>query len=292
MHVSIRFNYFLKVSALVPIALAVACGTSADVRSGDDVDDVNVSALSAGGDWVISDDAHNQMQSFSLPYDDAGADCQGGFTDGAKKLGELVKSRFSSAVDHNEGYACRANTANPSKLSMHAMGRAVDIMMTSEADNGGREAGKEVADFLLMNGDLLGVQFIIWDRTKCNLSQKLCGEYTGPTGHTDHIHVEINEEAASGNAPYYQGTALRDGTAGGSGGGGTPDPMDPDAGGSPDPMDPDVGGSGGGTSGVGDLCTSDNDCPNDQWCSNPIASGTSKGKMRCCTETDPAAECQ
>jgi hypothetical protein len=287
MHSSIRFNHFFKLSALAPIALAVACGTSADATSGDDEGDVNVSKLSAGGDWVISDEAHNQMQSFSLPYDDAGADCQGGFTDGANKLGELVKSRFSSAVDHNEGYACRANTANPSKLSMHAMGRAVDIMMTSEADSGGREAGKEVADFLLMNGDLLGVQFIIWDRTKCNLSQKQCGEYTGPNAHTDHIHVEINEEAASGNAPYYQGTALRDGTAGGgggtSGGGGTPDPMDPGAGGS--------GGSGG-SGGAGGLCTTDSDCDSAEWCSNAITSGANKGKMRCCTDSDSAAECQ
>jgi hypothetical protein len=291
MHSSIRFNRFFTLSALAPMALAMACGTSAGSTSGDDEGDVNVSKLSAGGDWVISDEAHNQMQSFSLPYDDAGADCQGGFTDGANKLGELVKSRFSSAVDHNEGYACRANTANPSKLSMHAMGRAVDIMMTSEADNGGREAGKEVADFLLMNGDLLGVQFIIWDRTKCNLSQKQCGEYTGPNAHTDHIHVEINEAAASGNAPYYQGTALRDGTAGGSGGSGTPDPMDPDAGGgTPDPMDPGAGG--GGSGGAGGLCTIDSDCSSGEWCSNAIASGANKGKMRCCTESDPAAECQ
>jgi hypothetical protein len=283
-----------KISLMIPFVLAVGCSSA--TTGGDDPESAGVTSadLQAGGDWEISDEAHSMMQSFSLSYDDSGPDCSGGYTDGAKKLGEMIKSRFPSAIDHNEGYACRANTANPNKLSIHAMGRAVDIMMAQTADSGGRDAGKEVADYLLLNGDLLGVQFIIWDTTKCNLSQKACGHYSGPNPHTDHIHVEINEDAAGLNAPFYQGTSLREpggGSSGGSSSGGS------SSGGSSSGGSSSGGTSSGGTSSGGSSsgggagsCTSDADCPAVEWCSqHPVGSS---GAHRCCTETDPAPECQ
>jgi hypothetical protein len=60
---------------------------------------------------------------------------------------------------------------------------------------------------------------------------------------------------------------------------------------------PSAGGGGGGStppSGGGrvSLCRDDSGCPDIEWCSKPMSSGANKGKRRCCTEEDPAPECQ
>jgi hypothetical protein len=224
----------LKFLALLPAVFAIACGAAGPaLPADDDALDSSSEKLSAGGDWEIDDASHSQMESFgSISYDDAGDSCAGGFTDGAEKLSALVKDKFSDAVSSVEGYSCRDNTAKPGSLSIHAMGRAIDVMVNDQGGAG----GTRVANFLLMNGDLLGVQLIIWNKTKCNLSRKQCGEYTGPNPHTDHVHAEITDAAASLNAPFYQGTALRDGTAAEAGGKG--DTGGSDTGGSDNGKDP------------------------------------------------------
>lgn len=266
------FSTSLILSALV----FAGCASDVDVGGNTDGD------LSDGGNWDISDVAHQKMMTFSLPYDGPSAKCSGGFTEGANQLARMVRSRFPNAVAQTLGYACRANTADPSSLSIHGMGRAVDVMMKSPAGKGGDDEGKEIADFFLLNGDLLGVQYIIWNQTKCNLHLKSCGRYTGPNPHTDHIHVEITLEAASLKAPFYSGTPLRDGTT-------SADPADPVDPSNPDPADPnnpDPDPNPTNPSG-GRECSADLDCGDSGMCSTV----PQQGRYYCC-ESSSTPGCQ
>jgi hypothetical protein len=274
--------------ALLSFPLLALAACSEAPAGGDGTDD----DLNLGGRWDVSEESYAKMRTFSIPYDGPGPRCLGGFSSGAKDLGTMLSARFASAIRRNEGYACRANTANANQLSMHAMGRAVDVMMADVSNSArGQAAGKRIADYLLLNADLLGAQYIIWNRTKCNMSQRSCGRYSGPNPHTDHIHVELTEAAGAGNAPFYQGTPLRDGTVTGGGvppepGGGGGVPPEPGGGGG---VPPEPGGGEPAGGGRGGPCTADLDCASSQWCSTRPASD---GMYHCCDEGDTTVECR
>jgi hypothetical protein len=148
-----------------------------------------------------------------------GERCAGGLKGGTKQLGEQIKSQFQITYG---GYSCRANTANPGELSIHAIGRALDIM-TSGAK------GEEIANHLVTNASTLGVQLIIWNHTlwKITPTGATSRAYTGPNPHTDHVHAEVTSATAA-SGPGQAGTGT------GTDPGATP-PQDPNA---PPPSDP------------------------------------------------------
>ena len=158
-----------------------------------------------------------------------GEGCSGGLKPGTRMLGEQIKQQFGVTYG---GYSCRANTANTSQLSIHAVGRALDIM-TSGA------SGDEIANHLVENAETLGIQLIIWNRTlwKIGPNGPSSRAYTGPNPHTDHVHAEVtNAVAASG-----PGEATTDPTGGQT----CEDPYDPncqDPWGGEDPWGGDWGG--------------------------------------------------
>ncbi len=119
-------------------------------------------------------------------YDPAGNACTGGLTVGAASLRTLLARLFR--LEDIGGYACRPNTANRSRLSVHAVGRALDVMV-------GSSRGDMIADWLLANADALDVQLLIWRRRIWRSGQANVRVYTGPNPHTDHIHVEVLEGA-------------------------------------------------------------------------------------------------
>ncbi len=118
-----------------------------------------------------------------------GEGCSGGLKPGTRALGDQIKQQFGVTYG---GYSCRANTADKSQLSIHAVGRALDIM-TSGA------SGDEIANHLVQNADTLGVQLIIWNRTlwKVTPNGPTSRAYTGPNPHTDHVHAEVNSAVAA-----------------------------------------------------------------------------------------------
>jgi hypothetical protein len=121
-----------------------------------------------------------------------GEGCSGGLLPGTKALGEQLKAQFSTTYG---GYACRANTANSSQLSIHAVGRALDVT-ASGSD------GDAIANHLVQNAETLGVDLIIWNHTlwKVTPSGATSREYTGPNPHTDHVHAEVTSATAA-NGP-------------------------------------------------------------------------------------------
>jgi hypothetical protein len=119
----------------------------------------------------------------------AGERCSGGLKPGSKQLGSMLDGRFVSEITRWDGYACRANTANRRQLSVHAVGRALDLFTRK---------GDPVANYLITNSNVLGVQMVIWNRTvwRITASGARSKAYTGPNPHTDHVHVELTREAA------------------------------------------------------------------------------------------------
>lgn len=130
----------------------------------------------------------------NITVDEPGSRCTGGFTAGAQSLSRVIKNKWS-LIQTIGGYSCRANTADPSQLSVHAVGRALDIMVNANT-TAGLKAGNEIRNFLISNAEALGTQRVIWDRHIWSANVDGWRSYTGPNPHTDHIHAEINLEAS------------------------------------------------------------------------------------------------
>lgn len=129
-----------------------------------------------------------------VKVDEPGGRCTGGFTVGAQSLSADIKKKWSS-IKTIGGYACRANTADPSSLSVHAVGRALDIMVDGTKP-AGLKTGNEIKNYLINNSKALGVQRVIWNRHIWSANQDGWRDYSGPSPHIDHVHAEINLEAS------------------------------------------------------------------------------------------------
>lgn len=201
------------VSLLLPLYVLVAGCSMPPIEATDDDDDDRAesssSELAKPGDWKPPPDVHAAGQEQYVRYDDAlpwdgGANCGGRLLDGTKKLAEYLKAKFPQ-ITYAGGYACRPNTANPSKTSVHGTGRALDLMLPLDDGEADNDVGDPIANWLVMNAEAIGVQFIIWDRASWSASRSgdKVRHYTGPHPHHDHIHVELNLEGGAGETPFF-----------------------------------------------------------------------------------------
>ncbi|MBX3189864.1 MAG: hypothetical protein KF819_22755 [Labilithrix sp.] len=186
------------------LALLAACtaATDDDEDVADDDDDgveQSADAVSVAGRWRIPPDVKAAGATARFAYDDAPAwsrsRCAGGLKPGAQRLRTNLNGRFDPQISRIEGYACRQNTANRSRMSVHGTGRAVDIFIPKAGRAADNTKGDAVANYLVSNARQLGIQMVIWDRTRWQVGR---GEaaYTGPHAHDDHIHAELTDEAA------------------------------------------------------------------------------------------------
>jgi hypothetical protein len=123
------------------------------------------------------------------------ADCTGGLTVGADSLGKYTMKKWSPPVTSVGGYACRKNT-NADTISIHGLGRALDIMVDAHTP-AGLETGDNIRNFMINNSTVLGVQRVIWNGHIWGADQDGWRAYDGPDDHTSHVHVEVNEKAAA-----------------------------------------------------------------------------------------------
>ena len=121
--------------------------------------------------------------------------CPGDITVGARSLASSIESQWKPPVTSIGGYACRANTASPGSYSIHAYGRALDIMVDGTSSVG-LKAGDEIRNWLINNSTELGVQRVIWNRHIWSAYKDGWNAYTGPNPHVDHVHAEINIKAS------------------------------------------------------------------------------------------------
>jgi hypothetical protein len=136
--------------------------------------------------------------------------CSGALTRGARELGTYLRGEFDQ-VSSIGGYACRRNTADSSRMSVHGTGRALDVFIPKRAGKADSTKGDPVANWLVLNAARIGVQLVIWNRTVWRANGTNEGNYTGPNPHTDHLHVELTVEASKLMTPWFR--EGRDGSA-------------------------------------------------------------------------------
>jgi len=163
----------------------------------------------SGSLWIPSASARTYAARQRVTYEDApawdaGRGCSGRILPGATALGEFLRRRFQG-IRAVEGYSCRPNTADTSRLSVHGTGRAIDLMVTPIAGRPDLAHGDVIADWLVRNAAAVGIQYFIWARTAYHAARPDApfSPYTGPNPHIDHLHVEITHAAAVEATPWF-----------------------------------------------------------------------------------------
>lgn len=168
-------------------------------------------AIAEPGPWHIPPETTAIGDSQYVEYTGAGPwigeeGCGGGLLEGSAALRDYLMTYFPQTWSIG-GYACRPIVGAPSTMSVHATGRALDVMIEtvdgSEADN---TAGDVIGNWLIEHAETIGIQMIIWDRWIWNASLEppKDHDYTGLHPHNDHLHVELSVEAAALGTPFFQ----------------------------------------------------------------------------------------
>jgi hypothetical protein len=203
-------SFFRPLLAAGLVASAIA-GCSGDDLLGSDSADI-----SGERSWKLSPDAVAAGKAVRVTYDAAPAwrgtaACSGRLREGTRTLGEFLSDRYS-AIDTVGGYACRRNTADSTRMSVHGTGRALDLMIPTRGGAADSARGDLIANWLVMNAQRIGVQLIIWNHTVWRSNGTNTSAYGGPNPHIDHIHVEITNTAARMETAWF--ASMDEGDAG------------------------------------------------------------------------------
>ncbi len=167
-------------------------------------------AQRVAGGWAPSADTLATGDTWTVEYDsapswDGGANCSGGSTAGARVLRDVIVAAFPQTSGIGV-YNCRV-IAGTNSMSLHGVGRALDIMIptiSGDADNG---SGDPIAAWLMEHAGEFGLQGIIWDRkiwtTSRRPGERLRSLDPSVNQHVDHIHAEINELAGARGYDWY-----------------------------------------------------------------------------------------
>ena len=194
----------------VGLLALVGCSAATEDTAFDDGEGTatDIDPLAIAGRWKLPTSVASAGATMFVTYDYGPSWspklCAGGLKPGAKKLGAFLEAKFPSQIDHVEGYACRANTASPTKMSIHGTGRALDVFIPMSGGSADNTKGDAVANYLVEHAEELQIQYMIWDRTQWRANGTNDRLYSGPHPHNDHIQVEITNEAANLTAPWYQ----------------------------------------------------------------------------------------
>ncbi|MEZ4340009.1 MAG: hypothetical protein R3B82_25590 [Sandaracinaceae bacterium] len=189
------------------LLLLASCAGAEDVGSAE-------GALAQPGPWDIPDDTIAVGDTQYVEYTGAGpwvgeSGCGGSLLEGTRQLREWLMVAFPQ-ISSIGGYSCRAIVGDSSTMSVHATGRALDIMIPtvagSEADN---DLGDPIGNYLIEHAEEIGIQFIIWDRWTWGAHRASGSKermYGGAHPHNDHLHVELSVDAAAMRTPWFSGS--------------------------------------------------------------------------------------
>ena len=109
---------------------------------------------------------------------------------GAKALAAVLLEKFPGA--RNGGIYNARRVRGRAVLSVHAEGRAIDIMVPNRA------TGTRITSALLPHVGKLGIQAIINNRKIWSKRNPKGARYKGVSPHYDHVHIELTRPAAKG----------------------------------------------------------------------------------------------
>ncbi|MEZ4471955.1 MAG: hypothetical protein R3F60_14410 [bacterium] len=130
---------------------------------------------------------------------------------GTLDFAAFLRRRFPQITAAGGFECCRQNTGDTAYLSVHSIGRAIDLMIPTVGGDADNTAGDEVANWLVEHAGDIGVQIIVWDRASWNGSRapgSRLRPYGGPIPHIDHIHVELNLDGANRRTPFFTSGAI------------------------------------------------------------------------------------
>ena len=135
---------------------------------------------------------------------------------GVVALGRAMKARFPTTLGPPQLRAGSAHHGTSPRRDVHEEGRAIDLMIPNIT------TGEEIANFLSLNAQALGLQGLIF-RRKNWYSNYPAGRrlvpYGGRSPHTDHVHFEVSPDYAYRSATQVN-EILAQIDAGGGGGSG------------------------------------------------------------------------
>ncbi|MBK8691151.1 MAG: hypothetical protein IPN17_02285 [Deltaproteobacteria bacterium] len=102
-------------------------------------------------------------------------------------------------------YCCRQNSATTRvpTLSVHATGRAIDLMVPMVGGDADNTLGDQAANWLVENAEYIGIQRVVWDRAYWNGERGFGLLASASLSHTNHIHVELSVAGAARQTPFF-----------------------------------------------------------------------------------------
>jgi hypothetical protein len=131
---------------------------------------------------------------------------------GTTELDVYIRTRWPY-VRAGGTYSCRRNS-NPSSteyLSVHSIGRAIDLMIPTIEGDADNTAGDAVANWLIENAEYIGIQRVIWDGMFWNGERGFSeisdvrtssGAYR-TDHHVNHIHTELSVDGAAKRTRFF-----------------------------------------------------------------------------------------
>jgi len=155
--------------------------------------------------WQLSPEAQRAVDTAgSIRYVGGGpwnaANCARTMTPHALDLGALVRSMFPW-VRTIGGLRCEPRHVwhGDDELSIHAVGRALDVMTPVPPQVYGGPQGEQLANWAVANASALGIQLVIWNRMSWQGNLRPADRFAAYTAgrdvtteHRNHVHVEVN----------------------------------------------------------------------------------------------------
>ncbi|MFO0559744.1 MAG: MYXO-CTERM sorting domain-containing protein [Polyangiales bacterium] len=126
---------------------------------------------------------------------------------GTLEIQRYILNRWTFARAGGD-YSCRRNS-NPNAcdyLSVHAIGRAIDVMIPMAGSDADNTLGDQIANWLIENAEYVGVQRVIWDGKYWSgnrVNDHFRDIEANASQHTNHIHLEVSVDAAARRTRFF-----------------------------------------------------------------------------------------
>lgn len=123
---------------------------------------------------------------------------------GTKALDQYLRTKYPG-TGYGGLFCCRQNSAKTSvpQLSVHAIGRAIDLMVSQEGGDANNGIGDAVANWLVEHAEFIGIQRVIWDKAFWNGEKGFGLLSSASAPHTDHLHIELSVDGAAMKTPFF-----------------------------------------------------------------------------------------